>query len=124
MRGAAAGVMAFVAGVVLSTRPATGIAREALDPGAACRTLQKAIAKRDGLPESGPPGTGWFCDIVPSKDPAFYVIALRSGKPDPYGKLFGWFAVARTSGAIHGWDVEKQRAIPLNAPDQTPAPGR
>src|SRR5689334_14428069 len=89
--------------------PMAGVAREALDAGAACRLLQKTIAKRDGLPESGPPGAGWFCDIVPSRDPMFYVIALRSGKPDPYGKLFGWFAVARASGAIHGWDVEKQR---------------
>jgi hypothetical protein len=124
MRGALTAVMLCAAGVALSLRPATSTAREALDPGAACRTLQQAIAKRDGLPESGPPGTGWFCDIVPSRDPAFYVIALRAGKPDPYGKLFGWFAVARATGTIHGWDVAKQRAMPLKAPGQAPAPGR
>lgn len=108
-------MLSLCAGLALSLSPATGIAREALDAGAACRLLQQTIAKRDGMPESGPQGTGWFCDIVPSKDPGFYVIALRSGKPHPYGKLFGWFAVARASGAIHGWDVKKQRATPLNA---------
>ena len=111
-------LMVLVVVIALSIGVAPAIAREALDAGAACRTLQKAIAKRDGLPESGPPATGWFCDIVPSGDPAFYVMALRSGKPAPYGKLFGWFAVARASGTIHGWDVEKQRVVPLKAPDQ------
>jgi hypothetical protein len=124
MRHTLHAVVSLSVGLALSISPAASIAREALDAGAACRLLQKAIAKRDGLPESGPTGTGWFCDIVPSRDPAFYVIALRSGKPEPYGRLFGWFAVSRASGSIHGWDVEKQRATPLKAPDQVPAQGR
>jgi hypothetical protein len=116
MRHCLHAMLSLYAGLALSFSPAVSIAREALDAGGACRLLQKTIAKRDGMPESGPPGTGWFCDIVPSKDPAFYVIALRSSKPDPHGKLFGWFAVARASGAIHGWDVEKQRTTPPKAP--------
>lgn len=119
-RQAVAGLCA----VVLSISPAAGDAREALDAGAACRLLQQAIAKRDGMPESGPPGTGWFCDIVPSRDPALFVIALRSGKPEPYGRLFGWFAVVRASGTILGWDVDKQQAVPLKAQERAPATGR
>lgn len=124
MRRAPGMLMVLAVGIALSLRLAPALAREALDAGAACRSLQKAIAKRDGLPETGPPATGWFCDIVPASDPGFYVIALRSVKPHPYGKLFGWFAVARASGAIHGWDVEKQRTTPLKAPGRAAIPGR
>jgi hypothetical protein len=91
----------------------TAAAREALDPGAACRVLQKTIAKRDGVPEGGPPG-GWFCDTVPSKEPTLYVIALRASKPLPgTSNLIGWFAVGRTSSTVYDWDVDTQRAKPM-----------
>lgn len=105
--------MLFMLSVAPWMRAASANAREPMDAGAACRTLQKAIAKRDGLPESGPPGAEWFCDITPATDPALFVIALRSSKPAPYGRLFGWFALNRASGAISGWDEKKQRIIPL-----------
>jgi hypothetical protein len=94
------------------------LAREPLDTGAACRVLQKAVAERDNLPETGPPGVGWFCDFAPSKDPGLYVIALRSGKPLPYTNLMGWYAVARANGTISRWDATKQRAFPLDAAKQ------
>src|SRR5689334_12172398 len=114
-------VMYVYAVLGLSISPIPGTAREALDAGAACLLLQKTIAKRDGLPESGPPATGWFCDIAPSADSRFFVIALRSGKPVPSGRLFGWFAVSRTTGAVQGWDVEKRRTTPLRVSDQAGA---
>ncbi len=95
-----------------------GIAREPLDTGSACRALQKAVSDRDNLPETGPPGVGWFCDFAPSKDPGLYVIALRSGKPLPYTNLMGWYAVTRANGAIARWDVARQRAFPLDASKQ------
>lgn len=95
-----------------------GIAREPLDTGTACRALQKAIAERENLPEAGPPGVGWFCDFVPSKDPGLYVIALRFGRPQPYSNLLGWYAVARATGTISRWDAARQRAFPLDAAKQ------
>jgi hypothetical protein len=117
-------VMCVYLALALSISPIPGIAREALDAGAACLLLQKTIAKRDGLPESGPPATGWFCDIAPSGDSSLFVIALRSSKPVPSGRLFGWFAVSRASGAVQGWDVKKQRTMPLQASDQVSPPRR
>jgi hypothetical protein len=95
-----------------------GLAREPLDTGAACRVLQKAVSDRENLPDTGPPGVGWFCDFAPSKDPALYVIALRSGRPQPYSNLMGWYAVTRATGIISRWDVTKQRAFPLDATKQ------
>ncbi len=105
----------LLAVVVLAASTTQGFTREPLDTGAACRTLQKAVSARDNLPEAGPPGVGWFCDFAPSKDPALYVIALRSGKPLPYTNLMGWYAVTRANGTISRWDVARQRAFPLNA---------
>jgi hypothetical protein len=106
--------MALVA-LPLSWSCVTGAAREPLDPGAACQVLQKAIAKREGVPESGPPG-GWFCDTVPSKDPTLYVIALRSSKPLPgSSNLIGWYAVSRGSGTVYEWNIQSQRATPMKA---------
>jgi hypothetical protein len=106
-------VAGLCAVLLLPGVPMAGVAREALDAGAACRLLQKTIAKRDGLPESGPPGMGWFCDITPSKDPTLYVIALRSARQQPYSNLMGWYAVARASGSVYRWDIDTQRAFPL-----------
>lgn len=123
MRRARQAMAGWYMATVLLISPAAGNTREALDAGAACSLLQKTIAKRDGMPESGPP-EGWFCDIVPSKDPALFVIALRSGKPAPSGRLFGWFAVTRASGTVLGWDPEKQQAAPLRSQERAPATGR
>jgi hypothetical protein len=113
MRAVHTMLVAALAGLALS---ASAAAREPLDSGAACHVLQKAIARRDNLPESGPPDMGWFCDITPSKDPTVYVIALRTGKTRPQGNLIGWYAVVRASGAIHEWDVHAGRVGVLKVP--------
>jgi hypothetical protein len=115
MRGAHSMLVATFTGLALSTS-VIGVAREPLDSGAACHLLQKAIARRDNLPESGPPDVGWFCDIAPSKDPAVYVIALRTSKPRPQGNLIGWYAVVRSSGDVHEWNVSTQRIGVLKVP--------
>lgn len=79
----------------------------------ACASLKKVISRRDGVPESGPPGLGWFCETSLSTDQKLYVIALRSNRPAPYSNLMGWYAVDRDSGKLHVWDLETQRATPL-----------
>lgn len=78
-------------------------------PENACAIVRKAVAKRDGLPESGPPGLGWFCDITPSKDARLLLVALRTNRPTPYDNLVGWYAVDRASGVLFKWDVKQQR---------------
>ncbi len=78
-------------------------------PDAACTIVRKAVAKRDNLPESGPPGLGWFCDITPAKDARLFVVALRTNRPTPYDNLVGWYAVDRASGVLFKWDVKGQR---------------
>lgn len=84
-------------------------ATAALLPDAACAIVQKAVAKRDGLPESGPPGLGWFCDVTPSRDARLLIIALRSSRPTPYTNLIGWYAVDSESGKLFKWDAKNQR---------------
>ena len=102
----------MLAGLLLAWCSMAAAARTPLDPGAACSLLQKTIAKRMGLPDSGPPEAGWFCEFGPSTDPTLYVIALKASRPLPAGNLVGWYAVARASGVIRQWDVTAKRAIP------------
>jgi hypothetical protein len=69
--------------------------------------LEKRIAKLESLPESGPVGTGWFCDFSTLGDKQWYVIALRSNRQCEgiCSNLMGWYAVGRRSGSIHGYDM-------------------
>jgi hypothetical protein len=83
-------------------------------PDAACAIVKKTVAQRGGLPETGPPGIGWFCDITPAKDARLFLVALRSGRPTPYTNLMGWYAVDRVTGAIYRWDDKAQRKLPLD----------
>lgn len=88
-------------------------ATAALLPDGACAVVKKAVAKRDGLPASGPPGLGWFCDITPARDSRLFIVALRSTKPTPYSNLMGWYAVDRISGELFKWDPDKRRTRPF-----------
>jgi len=83
-------------------------------PDAACAIVKKTVADRGGLPESGPPGIGWFCDIIPAKNAPLFLVALRSSRPTPYTNLMGWYAVDRVTGAIYRWDEKAQRTRPLD----------
>lgn len=80
-----------------------------LDPGAACRIVQKTVAGRLGVPEGGPPEAGWFCEFGESQDAALHVIALKASRPLPSGRVVGWYAVARASGAVYEWNATTRR---------------
>ncbi len=61
----------------------------------------------DGLPETGPVGMGWYCDFATYDDERWYLIALRSNRKCDgiCSNLMGWYAVRRSTGAIHDWDM-------------------
>jgi hypothetical protein len=66
---------------LLAVQPSKSAAAEpAASERQACSTLQKFIAKRDALPESGPVGIGWFCEFSSASDKSWVVIALRSNR--------------------------------------------
>lgn len=84
-----------------------------LDAGAACRRVQQAVAGKLGVPEGGPPDAGWFCESGESGNPALLVVALKSSRPAPAGKLLGWYAVSRSSGVIYEWNTATKQALPF-----------
>ena len=77
----------------------------------ACSVLKKRIAKLENLPEGGPAEGGWFCDFSTSRDNQWYVIALRSNRhcEGICSNLMGWYAVNRSSGSVHQYDVAELR---------------
>ena len=78
----------------------------------ACSLLKKRIAKLENLLESGPAAAGgWFCDFSTSEDNQWYVIALRSNRQCEgiCSNLMGWYAVNRSSGSVHRYDVAELR---------------
>lgn len=75
--------------------------------------VKKAVARRDHLPDDGPPGLGWFCDITPSQDSHLFLVALRTSKPTPYSNLMGWYAVERATGRLFRWDEKARRTSPF-----------
>jgi hypothetical protein len=93
-------------------------AAAALLPDGACAVVKKAVARRDGLPESGPPGLGWFCDVTPDREARLFIVALRSTRPTPYSNLMGWYAVDRVSGELFRWDPDRRRTHPFAGPDR------
>jgi hypothetical protein len=86
-------------------------------PDTACATVKKAVAKRFGVPESGPPGAEWFCDVTPERDSTLFIVALRTAhpKPGPAANLLGWFAVDRASGRLFKWDEKNRRTFAFDA---------
>jgi hypothetical protein len=88
-------------------------ASAALLPADACAVVKKAVARRDSLPDDGPPGLGWFCDISPSADSRLFLVALKTSKPTPYTNLMGWYAVDRATGRLYRWDEKARRTLPF-----------
>jgi hypothetical protein len=91
------------------SRPAVAGAR--LSKSAACSLLKRKVAKLDSLPETGPPGAGWYCDISNLSGSRWFVVALRSNKncAGTCSNLMGWYAVDRRTGVIHAYDIAKLR---------------
>jgi hypothetical protein len=104
-----------LAGLLLSSALVAQAAAP-LDAGAACRVVQKTVAARLDVPDSGPPDAGWFCEFARSQNPALYVVALKASRPLPSGNLVGWYAVARASGTVYEWDVATKQPLPLKVP--------
>ncbi len=82
---------------------------------AACTVLKDRIGK--GLPNKKP-DPHWFCDFTNTNNEFIYIVALRSNAPRDdgatvYSNLVGWFAVARRSDLVLGFDVGEQRLEPL-----------
>ena len=50
-------------------------------PDNACAIVKKTVAQRGGLPETGPPGIGWFCDITPAKDARLFLSLIHISEP-------------------------------------------
>jgi hypothetical protein len=78
----------------------------------ACALLKKRVAKSLNLPESGPAKVGgWFCDFSTLANSHWYVIALRSNRhcEGICSNLMGWYAVNRSSGSVHQYDVADLR---------------
>ncbi len=120
-------------GVIFALNAHAAHAAQSMVPDTACATVRKAVAKRFGVPDSGPPGADWFCDVTPDRDSTLFLVALRTARPDPRTRtnLLGWFAVDRLSGKLFKWDEEnaphaglrcRQRQIlePLNARPRRP----
>jgi len=83
---------------------------ELLDQDEACVVVKKHVAIEASLPETGPPGMGWFCDFSgfrDSRDERWFLIALRSNRPCDgiCSNLMGWYAVERTTGSLHDFDM-------------------
>jgi hypothetical protein len=95
---------------VLAQAP-SGAAPQSITKDGACARLKKAVATLDGIPESGPVGVGWFCDFSRYQGNTIYVIALRSNRKcdGPCSNLMGWYAVSRTNGSIHDFDVAEMK---------------
>jgi hypothetical protein len=85
----------------------------ALLPADACAVVKKAVAHRDSLPDDGPAGLAWFCDISPSADSRLFLVALKTSKPTPYTNLMGWYAVDRATGRLYRWDWKARRTLPF-----------
>ena len=105
--------IACVAGVTLSLG---AHAAPSMLPDTACATVKRAVAKRFGVPESGPPGADWFCDVTPDRDSTLFIVALRTSHPrPPQSNLLDWFAVDRVSGKLFKWDAKARRAFAFDA---------
>ena len=76
-----------------------------------CSLLQKTVARLDSLPDSGPPGAGWFCDFSKLSSSRWFVVALRSNRAcgGDCSNLMGWYAINRRSGEIHSYNIVKLR---------------
>jgi hypothetical protein len=86
-------------------------------PDAACGVLKSHMAKLMRLPGGKVPRS-WFCDTTSTTNDLFYIMGLRSdpsvdGKASPTVPLIGWFAVARRSTVVLGYDINEDRVVPI-----------
>jgi hypothetical protein len=74
-----------------------------------CLLLKKTVARRDSLPETGPPGAGWFCDFSSLSGNRWFVVALRSNRAcgADCSNLVGWYAINRRNGEVHSYDISR-----------------
>ena len=70
------------------------------------------VAAQSHIPASGPSGLGWFCDFTTATTHEYFIVGLRSGRPQPYSNLMGWYAIDRRTGAILDYDVTEMRVVP------------
>src|SRR5882724_377473 len=91
--------------------PCGATTTRAINQESACVRLKKVVAKLDGIPVSGPVGLGWFCDFSTAQSDTSYIIALRSNRKcdGPCSNLMGWYAVDRTNGSVHDFDVANMK---------------
>jgi hypothetical protein len=105
--------IAILLGAILftSTLDGAAIAGGRLDKTSSCSLLKRKVARLDSLPETGPPGAGWFCDFSTLSGNRWFVVALRSNRScnGDCSNLMGWYAINRRSGEIHSYDIAKLR---------------
>ena len=88
---------------------ATAVAGGRLEKPAACALLKKKVAHLNSLPQTGPPGMGWYCDFTNLSGNRWFVVALRAHRAceGNCSNLMGWYAISRRNGEIHAYDVAK-----------------
>jgi hypothetical protein len=102
----------FVAGILLVPMiNADAVAGVHPTKASSCSSLKRKVARLDSLPETGPPGAGWFCDFSSLSGKRWLVVALRSNRAcsGDCSNLVGWYAINRRNGEIHSYDIQKLR---------------
>ena len=102
----------FVGALCLAMVPnGSAVAGVHLTKATSCSLLKRKVAKLDSLPNSGPPGAGWFCDFSSLSGNRWFVVALRSNRAcsGDCSNLMGWYAINRRNGEIHSYDIAKLR---------------
>lgn len=92
----------------------TAVAGGHLNKASSCSLLKAKASRLDSLPETGPPGAGWYCDFSSLSGNRWFVVALRSNRScgGDCSNLMGWYAINRRSGEIHSYDITKLRVGP------------
>lgn len=92
----------------------TAVAAGRLNKASSCTLLKAKAARLDSLPETGPPGAGWYCDFSSLSGNRWFVVALRSNRScgGDCSNLMGWYAINRRYGEIHSYDIAKLRVGP------------
>ena len=94
--------------------PTLAASDKLLSQDSACAVLKKRIVKLRVLSQSSPIANGWYCDFSTLGDERWYVIALRSNRKCEgiCSNLLGWYAVDRSNGAVHEFDMADVKVGP------------
>lgn len=90
----------------------------------ACSILRERVAVHDNVPTAIAQST-WSCYISSNSDAHWVVIGLHSNRQCEgiCSSLLGWYAVDRTTGTVHGFDVaEMEVGPPIDASADRPSP--